>query len=55
VRGGNIRNYAEFKRSLEETGSVRLEQLDPTNRTRVAVMGQVLLTAMHLDANIAEI
>lgn len=55
VRGGNIRNYAEFKRSLEETGSVRLEQLDPTNRTRVAIMGQVLLTAMHLDANIAEI
>ena len=55
VRGGNIRNYAEFKRSLEETGSVKLEQLDPTNRTRVAVMGQVLLTAMHLDVNLVDI
>ena len=55
VRGGNIRNYAEFKRSLEETGAVKLEQLDPTNRTRVAVMGQVLLTAMHLDVNLVDI
>ena len=55
VRGGNIRNYAEFKRSLEETGSVKLNQLDPTNRTRVAVTGQVLLTAMHLDVNLVDI
>ena len=55
VRGGNIHNYAEFKRSLEETGSVSLNQLDPNNKTRVSVMGQVLLTGMGLDVNIAEI
>ena len=55
VRGGNIHNYAEFKRSLEETGSVSLNQLDPSNKTRVSVMGQVLLTGMGLDVNISEI
>lgn len=55
VRGGNINNYAEFKRALEETGEVSLNQLDPMNRTRVAVIGQVFLTAMHLDVNIVDI
>ena len=55
VRGGNINNYAEFKRSLEETGEVSLNQLDPMNRTRVAVIGQVFLTAMHLDVNLVDI
>ena len=55
VRGGNINNYAEFKRSLEETGEVSLNQLDPMNRTRVAVIGQVFLTAMHLDINLVDI
>ena len=55
VRGGNIRNYAEFKRSLEENGEVKLSQLDPNSRTRVSVMGQVLLTAMHLDVNLVDI
>ena len=55
VRGGNIHNYAEFKRSLEETGEVSLNQLDPMNRTRVAVVGQVWLTAMHLDINLVDI
>lgn len=55
VRGGNIGNYAEFKRSLEETGEVSLNQLDPMNRTRVAVIGQVLMTAMHLDVNLVDI
>jgi len=52
VRGGNINSYAEMKRSLEENGEARLNDLDPTSRTRVAVMGGVLLTAMMLDSNL---
>jgi len=52
VRGGNINSYAEFKRSLEENGEARLNDLDPTSRTRVAVMGGVLLTAMLIDNNL---
>ena len=55
VRGGNINSYAEFKRALEETGSVSLNSLDPSNRTRVAVMGGVLLTAMMIENNLAEV
>ena len=55
VRGGNINNYAEFKRSLEETGAVSLNSLDPNNRTRVSVMGGVLLTAMMIENNLAEV
>lgn len=51
VRGGNIGNYGEFKRSLEENGSVTLNQMDPSSRTRSAVMAGVLLTAMCLDNN----
>ena len=52
VRGGNINSYAELKRSLEENGEVRLNDLDPTARSRVAVMGGVLLTAMLIDSNL---
>lgn len=52
IRGGNINSYAEFKRSLEENGEARLNDLDPTARTRTAVMGGVLLTAMLLDSNL---
>lgn len=52
VRGGNINSYAEMKRSLEENGEARLNDLDPSSRTRVAVMGGVLLTAMLLDSNL---
>ena len=55
VRGGNINSYAEFKRALEETGSVSLNSLDPNNRTRVAVMGGVLLTSMMIENNLAEV
>ena len=52
VRGGNINSYAELKRSLEENGEARLNDLDPTARSRVAVMGGVLLTAMLIDSNL---
>lgn len=52
VRGGNINSYAEFKRSLEENGEARLNDLDPNSRTRTAVMGGVLLTAMLLEHNL---
>lgn len=54
VRGGNIHNYGEFKRSLEETGRVSLKQLDGTSRTRVAVVAGILLRGMMLDSNFDE-
>ena len=38
VRGGDINAYGEFKRQMEETGSASLAKLDPSNRTRVAVI-----------------
>jgi len=54
VRGGNIANYAEFKRSLEETGTVSLKSLDGSSRTRVSVVAGILLKGMHLDSNFNE-
>lgn len=52
VRAGNIHAYAEFKRQLEEKGSVDLASLDKTSRTRTAVMAKVLLQCMMYDTNL---
>lgn len=52
VRGGNIAQYGEMKRQLEETGEVRLNRLDPNSKTRVAVVANVLLKSMMIDNNI---
>lgn len=51
VRGGDIHAYGDFKRQLEETGEVSLEQIDPDSRTRSSVMAKVLLRGCHLDVN----
>lgn len=52
VRGGNINNYNDFRRALEETGECNLTDLDPNSKTRVAVVGGVLLKSMMLDTNL---
>lgn len=52
VRGGNINNYNDFRRALEETGECNLGDLDPNSKTRVAVVGGVLLKSMMLDTNL---
>ena len=54
VRGGNMHAYAEFRRQAEETGEISLNSLDPNTRSRVAVVGQVLVNSMMLDTNIVE-
>ena len=54
VRGGNMLAYGEFKRQAEETGEINMSMFDPNTRSRVAVVGQVLLNSMHIDANIVE-
>jgi hypothetical protein len=54
VRGGNMLAYGEFKRQAEETGEINMSMFDPNTRSRVAVVGQVLLNSMHIDTNIIE-
>lgn len=54
VRGGNIAAYSDFKRQAEETGEIKLNSLDPNTRSRVAVVGQVLLRSMMIENNILE-
>ena len=52
VRGGNMVAYGEFRKQAEETGEVHMSELDPTTRSRTAVIAQVLLNAMHIENNI---
>ena len=52
VRGGNMVAYGEFRKQAEETGEVHMNELDPTTRSRTAVIAQVLLNAMHIENNI---
>jgi len=54
VRGGNIGAYGDFKQHIEEHGSVRLDELEVTTKTRSVVVAQILLEGMHLQNNIAE-
>ena len=54
VRGGNIAAYSDFKRQAEETGEIKLNSLDQNTRSRVAVVGQVLLRSMMIENNIVE-
>ena len=52
VRGGNINNYNEFRRALEETGEADLDTLDPNSRTRASVVMGKLIQSMMLDTNL---
>lgn len=52
VRGGNMVAYGEFRKQAEETGEIHMSELDPTTRSRTAVIAQVLLNAMHIENNI---
>ena len=50
-RGGNIHGYAAMKASLEETGEVRLSDIDQGTRVRSAVVANAFLTSMLLESN----
>ena len=52
VRGGNMVAYGEFRKQAEETGEIHMSELDPSTRSRTAVIAQVLLNAMHIENNI---
>ena len=52
VRGGNMVAYSEFKRQAEENGEIHMNEMDPNTRSRTAVVGQMLLNSMMIDANI---
>lgn len=52
VRGGNIHGYNEFRRMLEENGEADLDTIDPNSKTRVSVVGKVLLQSMMIDTNL---
>lgn len=53
-RGGDINAYAEFRRQLEESGSVKIS-LDGTGSiSRSTVVLDVLLSGMHIESNIIQ-
>ena len=52
VRGGDILAYGDFKRQLEETGEVSLENLNRSSRSRSAVVAGVLFKAVLIDNNL---
>ncbi len=54
VRGGDIANYGEAKRQMEEQGSVSLGTLDGSSISRTAKVTQILLEGMHLSSNLVE-
>ncbi len=55
VRGGDIANYGEAKRQMEEQGSASLASLNSNSVSRPAVITQVLLEGMHIDSNLVEV
>lgn len=52
VRGGDVTAYGDFKRQMQENGSVRLESLDPSTRVRSADVAKILFRGMMLDCNL---
>jgi len=52
VRGGDLNAYGDFKRQLEETGEVAIDQLDPSTRSRASVIAGVLFRSVLLENNI---
>ena len=52
VRGGDVSTYGDFKRQMQENGSVKLASLDPSTRVRSADMAKILFRGMMLDCNL---
>ena len=52
VRGGDIANYGEARRQMEEQGSISLGSLDASSISRTAKITEVLLQAMHIESNL---
>jgi ribosomal protein S18 acetylase RimI-like enzyme len=51
VRGGDIAAFGEFKRQIEENGSVQLDTLSTDSRARSGAIVNIFFKAMHLDNN----
>ena len=51
-RGGDINAYAQLKRELEENGEGNLTLGETGSVARAAMMYQVFLNGMHIDANV---
>lgn len=52
VRGGDIANYGEARRQMEEQGSVSLGSLDSTSISRTAKITEIFLQCMHIESNL---
>ena len=55
IRGGDIHAFATFKQQLEESGSAKIESLDPTTLPRSTVVMNAVLKAMYFDNNLVEV
>ncbi len=54
IRGGNIGAWQSgIKKQAEETGKVRLSEIDPSFKNRTAGMGQIIMESLHLENNLA--
>lgn len=49
VRGGDQQMYGDYKRSLEETGRVNVNELDKSSKSRTVKTAQLLFDGMHLS------
>jgi len=49
VRGGSIANYGEFRRSLEETGTITINALDARSKPRVLITVKSFFKGMLYD------
>lgn len=52
VRGGDVTAYGDFKRQMQENGTVKLSSLDPSTRVRSADVAKILFRGMMLDCNL---
>lgn len=52
VRGGNVKQYAQFKQSLEETGEASLFDLDQNTATQSVSAMSVMFNAMLFEHNL---
>lgn len=55
VRGGDIHAFATFKQQLEESGSAKIESLDPNTLPRSTIVMNAVLKAMYFDNNLVEV
>lgn len=54
IRGGDINAYAQYRQSIEETGSFNQSSLSDDTVPRTAMVSSLILTCMGLDNNLVE-